>query len=128
MSHKIAPYHDHTTGKTLFVVLTPDGFDATGEGFETTGEALRAALCLDAEKETEALTTAPLPKLGDIIEMPHTNAGFLVSEMWADSERVRAVLNRVNSKGQPSKTGEIETLYHYSGDHKGLKLGEPYNQ
>jgi hypothetical protein len=127
MKHTISTTHDHTTGRDLFVVLTPDGFDALGEGFETAGEALRAALCLDTEKETETLTTAPLPKLGDIIEMPHTNAGFLVAEMWADSERVRAVLHRVNSKGQPNKTGEIETLYYYSGTNKGLKLWNPCN-
>jgi hypothetical protein len=44
MKHTISTTHDHTTGRDLFVVLTPDGFDAIGEGFETIGEVFHVAL------------------------------------------------------------------------------------
>jgi hypothetical protein len=49
MKHTTATYHDHTTGRDLFIVLTPDGFNATGDGFETEAEAQEIAQQLDAE-------------------------------------------------------------------------------
>ena len=51
MKHTITTTHDHTTGRDLFVVLTPDGFDAYGEGFNTEAEAQKRAKELDEYAE-----------------------------------------------------------------------------
>lgn len=55
--YTIKPTHDHTTGRDLFVVLTPDGFDALGEVFHTSEEARAVALVLTwlAQDEEEGV-------------------------------------------------------------------------
>jgi hypothetical protein len=58
MKHTTATYHDHTTGRDLFIVLTPDGFNATGDGFETEAEAQEIAQQLD-ECEGDLFCTPP---------------------------------------------------------------------
>jgi hypothetical protein len=68
MKHTITTTHDHTTGRDLFVVLTPDGFDAIGEGFETIGETLRAAIELSHEIDLSNLSRAELIDLAYYID------------------------------------------------------------
>lgn len=47
--HTTRNIYDHTTGRDLYIVLTPDGFDALGEGFETIEEAQKIADELNRE-------------------------------------------------------------------------------
>ena len=68
MKHTISTTHDHTTGRDLFVVLTPDGFDAIGEGFETMSEALRAAIELSHEIDLSNFSRAELIDLAYYID------------------------------------------------------------
>ena len=74
---------------------------------------------INALKEAEKRT----PKVGDLIEMPHTNSVFYVADIWANCEEVRATLQRTTNRGKILKSKEIEILYYIKDK---VKIWQPY--